>query len=36
LTLPVFRRHLKHHLFLDAYPGLTAPAIKFDSITPST
>ena len=36
LTLPVFRRHLKHHLFLDAYPGFTAPTIKIESITPST
>jgi hypothetical protein len=36
LTLPVFRRHLKHHLFLDAYPDFTAPTIKIDSITPST
>ena len=36
LTLPVFRRHLKHHLFLDAYPGFTAPTIKTDCITPST
>jgi hypothetical protein len=36
LTLPVFRRHLKHHLFLDAYPGFTAPTIKIDCITPST
>ena len=25
LTLPVFRRHHKHHFFLDAYPGFTAP-----------
>ena len=31
-TLPVFRRHLKHHLF----PGFTAPTIKIDCITPST
>ena len=36
LTLPVFRRHLKHHLFLDAYPGFTAPTIRIESITPST
>ena len=36
LTLPVFRRHLKHHLFLDAYPDFTVPTIKIDSITPST
>ena len=34
--LPVFRRHLKPHLFLDAYPGFTAPTIKIDTITPFT
>ena len=35
LTLPVFRRHLKHHYFLDAYPGFTAP-IKIKGTMPST
>ena len=30
LTLPVFRRHLKHHSFLDAYPGFTTPTIKIE------
>ena len=28
--------NVKHHLFLDANPGVTAPAIKIESITPST
>ena len=36
LTLPVFRRHLKHHFFLDAYPGFTVPTIWIESIMPST
>ena len=36
LTLLVFRRHLKHHFFLDAFPGFTAPTIKIESIMPST
>ena len=36
LTLPVSRMHLKHHFFLDAYPGITAPTIRIDSIMPST
>ena len=36
LTLPVFRRHLKHHFFLDAYPGFPPPTIKVESIMPST
>ena len=36
LTLSVFRRHLKHHFFLDAYLGFTAPAINIESIMPST
>ena len=36
LTLPVFRRRLKHHFFLDAYPGFTAPTINAEGITPST
>ena len=35
-TLPVFRGHFKHHFFLDAYPGFTAPTIKIESIMPST
>ena len=35
LILPVFRRHLKHHYFLDAYPGFTAP-IKIEGTMPST
>ena len=30
-TLSVFRRHLKHHFFLDAYPGSAAPAIKSET-----
>ena len=32
LTLPVFRRHLKHHYFL----GFTAPTIKIKGTMPST
>ena len=36
LTLPVFRRHLKHHFFLDAYPGFTAPSIRIEGTMPST
>ena len=36
LTLPVFRRHLKHNFFIDAYPGFTAPTIKIESFMPST
>ena len=36
LTLPVFRSHLKQHLFIDAYPGFTAPTIRIESIMPST
>ena len=35
-TLPVFRRRLKHHFFLDAYPGFAAPTIKSEGITSST
>ena len=32
LTLPVFRKYLKHHFFPDAYPGF----ITIESIMPST
>ena len=31
LTLPVFRRHLKHHFALDAYSGFTKPTIKIET-----
>ena len=32
LKLPVFRWHLKHHFFLDAYSGFTVPTIRIEGI----
>ena len=35
-TLPVSRKHLKHHFFLNVYPGFTAQTLIIEGTMPST